>query len=180
MPDDTPNTAGDHLLHVQQLFVRHQQAVQAYVLSIEPDFAEAQDIVQQVFLTVSRKAQTWTAGTDFLSWACTVARYETLHFQRTRARRVRRLDEDVVEMLHAGEVHDETLFQREVAALQRCLDQLAPRARQLVSMRYHSAQMPEEIAPVVGWTVNAVRVALTRTRHALRKCMEQQRSGGPA
>lgn len=180
MPDDAPPAAGDHLLHVQQLFVRHQQAVQAYVLSIEPNFADAQDIVQQVFLTVSRKAMTWTAGTDFLSWACTVARYETLHFQRTRARRVGRLDEDVIELLHAGEVHDETLFQREVAAMQRCLDKLPPRARQLVSMRYHSAQMPEEIAPIVGWTVNSVRVALSRARDALRKCMEQQLSGSEA
>lgn len=174
---DTGSTAPDaHTLHVQQLFVRHQQAVLGYVLSIEPNFADAQDVVQEVFLTISRKAHTWTADTDFLAWVCTVARYETLNFQRTRARRAARLDEDVVALLHAGEVADEAAFQRRVSALQRCLGRLAPRAHELVWMRYHGAQMPEQIAPAVGWTANAVRVALTRARQFLRECLEQQSS----
>jgi DNA-directed RNA polymerase specialized sigma24 family protein len=34
--------------------------------------------------------------------------------------------------------------------------------------------MPEQIAEAVGWTANAVRVALTRARTFLRECMEQQ------
>lgn len=162
------------MLHVQQLFVRHQQAVLSYVLSIEPNLADAQDIVQEVFLTVSKKAATWTAGTNFLPWACTVARYETLTFQRNRARRVARLDEDVIGLLHEGGVMDEQEFQRKTTALQSCLGHLAPRARELMQLRYHAAQMPEQIAPKVGWTVNAVRVALTRARDLLRGCMEQQ------
>jgi len=176
MTDESSTAPDPHTLLVQQLFVRHQQVLLGYVLSIEPNFADAQDIVQEVFLIISRKARTWTAGTDFLGWACTVARYETLNFQRTRARRVERLDEDVVELLHAGGVPDEAGFQRRMAALQRCIGRLAPRARELVWMRYHGAQMPEQIAPTVGWTVNAVRVALTRARQFLRECLEQQSS----
>jgi RNA polymerase sigma-70 factor (ECF subfamily) len=174
MMGDSYHTPDDHTLHVQQLFVRHQQAVLGYVLSIEPRFADAQDIVQEVFLVVSRKAQTWSAGTDFLAWACTVARYETLHFQRTRARRTARLDEDVIELLYAAEAVDESEWQHRVDALRRCLGRLAPRAKELVWRRYHGAQMPEQIATEVGWTVNAVRVALTRARGALRECMEEQ------
>jgi DNA-directed RNA polymerase specialized sigma24 family protein len=34
--------------------------------------------------------------------------------------------------------------------------------------------MPEQIATGIGWTVNAVRVALTRARGMLRECMEKQ------
>ncbi len=172
-PSQTPDP---HTLHVQQLFVRHQQAVLGYVLSIEPNLADAQDIVQEVFLTVSRKASTWREGTNFLPWACTVARYETLMFQRSRARRVGRLDEDVVELLHGEKSFDERQFQGQLDALQTCLGRLAPRARELVLRRYHGAQMPEQIAPVVGWSVNSVRVALTRAREVLRECMEQHPS----
>jgi RNA polymerase sigma-70 factor (ECF subfamily) len=177
MADDAPDTANDRVLHVQQLFVRHQQTVLGYVLSIEPNFADAQDIVQEVFLTVSRKAHTWSAGTDFLAWVCTVARYETLRFQRTRARRAR-LDEDVIELLHAAEVVDESEWQDRVDALRRCLGCLAPRAKELLWRRYHGAQMPVEIAAAIGWTVNAVRVGLTRARNALRECMGKQLKAG--
>jgi len=178
MTGDSTDTLNDHALHVQQLFVRHQQTVLGYVLSIEPNFADAQDIVQEAFLAVSRKAQTWSAGTDFLAWVCTVARYETLHFQRTRARRTGRLDEDVIELLHAGEAVDESEWQRRIDALRRCLGRLAPRAKELVWRRYHGAQLPGEIATAIGWTVNAVRVALTRARNALRECMEKQLNAG--
>ncbi len=178
MTDDSCHTSDDHTLHVQQLFVRHQQAVLGYVLSIEPNFADAEDIVQEVFLAVSRKARTWSAGTAFLAWACTVARYETLHFQRTRGRRTARLDEDVIELLHAAEAVDESQWQHRVEALQRCLDRLAPRAKELVWRRYHRVQMPEQIATGIGWGVNAVRVALTRARGTLRECMERQFKAG--
>ena len=174
MTDNSCHTSDDHALHVQQLFVRHQQAVLGYVLSIEPNFADAQDIVQEVFLAVSRKAQTWSTGTEFFAWVCTVARYETLHFQRTRARRAARLDEDVIELLYSAEAVDEAQWQHRVNVLQRCLDRLAPRAKELVKRRYHGAQMPEQIANGIGWTVNAVRVALTRARGGLRECMEKR------
>ena len=177
MMNEPPSITPDpHTLHVQQLFVRHQQAVLGYVLSIEPNLADAQDIVQDVFLTVSRKAPTWRAGTAFLPWVCTVARYQTLMFQRSRARRSERLDEDVVELLHGERVIDEQEFQTQLAALQICIGRLAPRARELVHRRYHGAQMPEQIAPSVGWSVNSVRVALTRAREVLRECMGRQTS----
>ena len=142
---------------------------------VEPTgWSEAEEIVQEVFLVVSRKAQTWSAGTDFLAWACTVARYETLHFQRTHARRTARLDEDVIELLYATEPVDESAWQHRVEALRRCLGRLAPRAKELVWRRYHGAQMPEQIATGIGWTVNSVRVALTRARGVLRECLEKQ------
>jgi RNA polymerase sigma-70 factor (ECF subfamily) len=178
MANDASDTSNDRVLHVQQLFVRHQQTVLGYVLSIEPNFADAQDIVQEVFLAVSRKAQTWSAGTDFLAWVCTVARYETLHFQRTRGRRAARLDEDVIEFLYADQTVDESEWQHRVDALRRCLGHLAPRAAELVWRRYHGVQMPGEIAAAIGWTVNAVRVALTRARNTLRECMERQLNAG--
>lgn len=161
-------------MHVQTLYVRHQSALLGYVLSIEPSFSDAQDIMQEVFLTLTRKAQTWTQGTDFMAWACTIARYHTLHFQRTRARRVARIDDDVVELLHPATGFDEDAFKHRLATLQGCLGKLAPRAHQLVMLRYHQGQRSEEIATTVGWSVNAVRVALSRARQSLRDCFERR------
>lgn len=164
----------DHALHVQQLFVRNQQAVLGYVLSMEPNFADSQDIVQEVFLVISRKSHLWTAGTNFLAWACTIARYSTLDFQRKRARRVARLDEDVMELLYGGEIPDEATDSHQSSLLQTCLNRLAPKAREMVWLRYHNAEKPEQIADRVGWTSNAVNVALARARTFLRECLEHQ------
>jgi RNA polymerase sigma-70 factor (ECF subfamily) len=170
-----PSTLEPHRLHVQQLFVRHQPALLAYVLSLEPSYADAQDIVQEVFLAVSRKADSWSAGTNFTAWVYAIARFEVLHFQRRRARGGRRLDEEVVELLHATvDLPDVDDFEQRLQILQGCLQQLAPRARELILLRYHQGYKPERIATIVGWSINAVRVALTRARQSLRRCLEKR------
>lgn len=170
--DDVPDPPmTGHNLLVQQLFVRHQAVVLAYVLSLEPNLADAQDIVQEVFLTISRKADTFTAGTNFPAWACTVARYQTLGFQRRRARQACALDEDVINLLEDRQPVDGPLFEEEVSVLKGCLLKLAPRARELIWARYHRQRMPEDIADEIGWSANAVRVALSRARTLLRECL---------
>ena len=174
MTDDMPTEdAFAHTLLVQQLFVRHQEAVLSYVLSLEPNLADAQDILQTVFFTITRKANMWTAGTDFLAWACTIARYDTLHFQRTRARGPAHLAADVMELVHGDDQLDFEEYQRRVAILQQCMDKLAPRARELVMRRYHAGEMPAQVAAAIGWTANAVRVGLSRARRTLRECLDR-------
>lgn len=173
MSNTNPSPHDEHVLRVQRLFVRHQQSLLAYVLSLEPRLEDAQEIVQEVFLTVSQKAPTWTDGTNFLAWACTIARYHTLHARRSRSRRASMLADDVIDLVYPTE-EDSGLLERQMVLLRECLRRLAPRARELIQHRYHANQMPEEIAPAVGWTVNAVRVALTRARDALRDCLRKQ------
>jgi RNA polymerase sigma-70 factor (ECF subfamily) len=169
---DSP-TPSDHTLQVQRLFVQHQQVVLYYVLTIEPNLGDAQDIVQEAFLTVSRKAATYALGTNFPAWACTVARYQALQFQRTRARAAARLDDDVMEMLYGEDGPTPEILGPRTDALKGCLGKLAPKAADLIRRRYHLGEMPEDIAPAVGWTPNSVRVALTRARHTLRACVDR-------
>lgn len=172
--DFAPDLSIDpQLLRVQQLFLQHREALLAYVASIEPNFSDVQDILQEVFLTLSRKSHAWTDGTNFLAWACTVARYETLNFQRKRSRRAARLNEDVVELLYGAEVPNEIGLQQQIATLQTCLGRLAPTARELVIRRYHRAESPTEIASQIGWKPNAVSVALNRARHFLKECSDR-------
>lgn len=168
---EDPIHLDDHTLQVQTLFVQHQQAVMAYVLSIEPQIHDAEEIVQETFVTASRKASTWTVGTNFLAWACAIARFKTLSFQRDRVHRDRRLAKDVVELLAEHSEEDFSVFQGRVSALRGCLKKLAPKAHELINLRYHAGLMPEQIAGEIDWTVNSVRVALTRARKTLKECL---------
>lgn len=163
----------NHTLRVQQLFMVHQQALLAYLLSIVPRLPDAQDLLQEVFLVVSRKAGAWCEGTDFLPWVCAIARYEALHLARSNKRGVIPLDADVIELLHTEQPRISEL-ESQIDRLKECLKRLSPRARELVMLRYHAAQMPEAIAVSMNWSVGAVRVALTRAKQALRECIEER------
>lgn len=173
-PDSVPAPDADaaaHTLRVQQLFVASQGNVLAFILSLQPKFAEAEDILQETFLVISRKADSFTPGTNFLAWACTVARFKVLEFRRRQATQAAQISDAAVESL-CGELPDGAFFEHRLGALRECLHRLAPRARELIWLRYQGACEPEEIARKMAWTPGSVRVALTRARGVLRQCVD--------
>lgn len=159
-------------VRVQQLFVKHQLSIRAFILSLEPNFTDAEDLLQEVFLVITRKAGQFQEGTNFFAWACTIARFKLLESMRRRSRS-QDLSEEVVEALCAVDP-EEHFDDARLAALQHCLDQLAPKARQMMYLRYYGEHSPTEIARLVSWTPNAVRVALSRARTVLQDCLEHR------
>jgi RNA polymerase sigma-70 factor (ECF subfamily) len=162
-----------HVLRVQQLFVTNQGNLLAFILSLQPGFTEAEDILQETFLVISQKADTFSIGTNFLAWACTIARFKVLEFRRRQNQQAARISDEAIESLCA-ELPKEDFFDTRLGALRDCLHRLAPRAREMIWLRYQGAREPEEIAKHVAWTPGAVRVALTRARGVLRACVESK------
>lgn len=176
-PDQPPNggeagALSEKTMRIQQLFVKHQLGLRAFILSLEPNFTDAEDLLQEVFLVITRKANDFQEGTNFFAWACTIARYKLLELLRRRARS-QVLSEEVIEALCAVEP-EEQFDETRVAILQHCLEQLAPKARQMMFLRYYGEHSPSQIALLVSWTPNAVRVALSRARTVLQQCLERR------
>jgi RNA polymerase sigma-70 factor (ECF subfamily) len=157
-----------HLSEVQQLFLEHQPALRSYVLSIVRDFALTQDVVQETFLAVTRKAGGFDLSTHFLAWACVIARFEALAAMRRLNRPV--LGAETLELLSASEA----AVPRDYRAdwLGRCLGRLTPTIQRMMRLRYEDALKAGEVAKLIGWTPNAVCVATSRARTELRKCIE--------
>jgi len=162
----------DKTMRVQQLFVKHQLALRAFILSLEPNFTDAEDLLQEVFLVVTRKANEFQEGTNFFAWGCTIARFKLMELLRRRAKS-QALSEEVIEALCAVEPEHQFEDSR-LAILQGCLEQLAPKARQMMYLRYYGEHSPAQIARLVSWTPNAVRVALSRARTVLQECLERK------
>jgi len=156
-------------LRVQQHFVRHQPALKAFVLALAPGFADAEDVLQEAFLTITAKAAKYEEGTSFFAWACAIVRFKLLEHQR-RGRRTTGLSAEVLAALEAS-APPVTFFEGRLALLEDCLDRLPERAREIVRLRYHGEHGAAEIARLLSWTPNSVSVALSRAREALRICM---------
>ena len=115
---------------VQLLFVRHENSIRAFVRALQPSLADADDVLQETFLTVSRKASTFELGTNFVAWACSIARLKVLENFRQK-KRSNLLSEAAISALAADAPAAETLTERE-DALEKCLGKLAPKARDLL------------------------------------------------
>lgn len=166
------NEAPDATEAVQLLFVRHENSIRAFVRALQPSLADADDVMQETFLTVSRKASNFEPGTHFVAWACAIARLKVLENFRQR-KRANVLSEAAIIALTEDAPSPESMSERE-GALERCLEQLAPKARDLLWRRYSRRQSSTEMAAAAGMTSTAVRVALTKARKALRDCINTQ------
>ena len=162
-----------NLTHVQENFVRHILPLRGFLHGLVPDRQMVDDLVQETFLTACAKADSYEPGTNFRAWLYTIARYKMLTATRRAARHPQALAHDVIELLADDHVEDPRLPER-VAALDGCVNKLARSARQAVVRRYRDNQGPTEIAAAMGWSVNALNVALSRARNFLRSCVEQR------
>lgn len=167
-----PSTSDAQTLLVQKLFVEHFAVVRGFVLALLPDFARAEDVVQETFLTVTRKAAEFQPGTEFPKWACAIARYKVLEARRAAGRAGCELSE---EMLHTlAECPAATRDEVRLDLLKQCLDGLAPQTRRAVDLRYQEDRSPAQIAAVFGWTAESAYSILSRARTFLRDCIERQ------
>ncbi len=155
------------------LFLRHAQAIRGFIVCLAAgDQGLADDVFQEVFLVVSRRAQDFRPDGDFTAWVRGIARNKLLAVLRQRSRGFA-FSQEVQELL-AAEAPADDEWDRHHKALNTCLESLAPRARELATLRYAEGLVPTAIAEQVSWTVNAVNVTLSRVRRQLRECCERR------
>jgi len=174
MRHSTP--ANEQLALVQGLFVQHLPALRGFVLSLVGGFDLVDDVIQETFLTVNAKAGEFRRGTNFRAWVWTIARFKVLQSLEARANRDQCLSAEVIDALCAHESAEEWHTEEQLRLLAGCMNELAPKARRAVELRYQHAHRPPEIARLMGWTVDAVHVALSRARVCLRDCMTRRMS----
>jgi RNA polymerase sigma-70 factor (ECF subfamily) len=169
----------DHQEAVQGLFLKHAGVLQGFITGLVPDLALAEDVYQETFLTASRLAEDFKLGTNFLSWARSIAVLKVHEGFRSRKAGIRPLDPKVIELLASAEVETSEMWTRRRDSLADCLRKLPPRARQLVELRYAATPLsPAEIGRKLSWSSHSVDVGLSRARRWLQDCTRRALSAG--
>lgn len=157
--------------HVHTLFIKYSPRIRGFILSILPDMGRADDVLQETFLTASSKANEFVVGTNFVAWACSIARYKVLEECR-QTQKAGMLSAEVIEAVcSARSAAFPDNRDDQLGALQECLMSLSPHARRAVELRYARAHSAAEIADLLDWSTESVYVVLSRARCALLKCV---------
>jgi len=172
-----PSSAGHSasgVAAVHGLFLQHTDLIRGFIRGLLPDATLSDDVLQETFLTVTRKAAEYQPGTSFPKWVCAIARYKVLEARRAARRGALLLSPEAIESLAAA---DEALEpDPRIDDLEACVADLAPSMRRVIELRYQRNHSPSEIAGIIGWKVEAVYVALSRAKRSLREMMDA-RSG---
>lgn len=167
----------------------HLAAVAKFALSLTHDEPDADDLVQETFLSAYRAWEQYAPGTECRAWLFTICRHAWIRARKREEREVAYEDADLEALaaaaVHAGAVQSGLgdLFERYdiQRALARALEELPAAFREVVVLVDLEDQSYEDAARVLGIPKGTVRSRLFRARRLLQEqLIEHARDAGLA
>ena len=162
-------------LEFLKLFVRHQQEIYAYILTLVPHVHDADDLFQDGMVVMWQKFDQFEPGTNFAAWGVQIMRFQILDYRRNMARNKQILMEDsLFETLinHLPTIQDEAAAR--IEALRKCLTLLDDRAKRIIKMRYERNIPVEKIALYLKLSRRHVYHVLGQINNMLLRCMRRK------
>jgi len=157
----------------EQVFVdlvrAHQAALWRYLRFLGCHESQADDLVQETFLTVWQKPFEDRGAAAARGYLRRVAR--NLFLTAVRRRRARPVFQDLDAADAAWCEHDADDGAGYRAALAACLETLSDRVRRALDLFYAEGEGRSRIAEALGMTVDGVKTLMRRARETLRDCI---------
>lgn len=158
----------------QMLYAATSAKLYGVALRILHDRAEADDVLQEVFLRIWKNADRYVAtGLSPMTWLITIAR--NLAIDRIRARRRPAEDVDVAAELPDGAPGPEAavIAAGEAARISACLAELPAERAAAITGAYLDGVTYQDLATRFGVPLNTIRTWLRRSLMRLRECLDR-------
>ncbi|MBN1672633.1 MAG: sigma-70 family RNA polymerase sigma factor [Kiritimatiellae bacterium] len=155
---------------------KYQPALVSYAFAMLRDWELAKDAVQDAYLVVMKKWQEYRPGTNVYSWARRIVHFKVMETLRARKAEIPVEEEALEDLVHevVQQQMDEGMAERQILmrkALEKCMFQLQQGGVKLLSGFYAERKSCDVLAKIHRRSVEAVRMALSRLRDRLRKCV---------
>jgi RNA polymerase sigma-70 factor (ECF subfamily) len=158
-----------------RLFLQNERRLYAYILTLLPNRADADDVLQEASLVMWDKFDAAHPPADFAAWGCRIAYFKVLDFCKKRQRSRVCFSQALLERLADTAVEQSAALQLDERreALNGCIEKLSARDRALLGWRFAEGATTQSTAARVGRSVDAVYKALARIRQDLFDCVSR-------
>jgi RNA polymerase sigma-70 factor (ECF subfamily) len=151
----------------QLLLEKYNRKVYWQVRRIVIDHDDANDVVQNTFIKVWEKLESFREDSQFYTWLFRIATNEALAFlQKKRSARnisMEEMQEELSNKIEAGSYFDGNKTER---ILQQAILTLPEKQRLVFNMKYYDNLKYEEIEAILGTSVGALKASY---HHAVKK-----------
>jgi len=174
--DDVAETRHGDPDAYQRLVQRHQAHVGRILWRFSRDRRVHEELVQDVFVEAYLSLDTYHGKAPFEHWLARIATRVGYRYWKEKARR-RKFEpfrvEDWDQVTGGDDVLETLEPERAAALLHGLLEQLPPRDRLVLTLRYLEECDVAETARRTGWSKAMVKVQTLRARNKMRKLIEQ-------
>lgn len=162
------------------LLARHDASIRRFVRSLLPSPEFVDDVVQDTALECWKKFADFqpqseqNSQQEFIRWACVIARFKVLSWQRNQQRDRLVFTQGVVERLAAAAMDSIGQHQQQRNAVEQCLQSLPEHQQHLVLSVYSPGQSVASIAADTGQSARRLYSNLNAIRKQLLNCVLQK------
>ena len=174
MPAASPPCGDEETERYLDLLGRHKGRLFGLILSLVPNWADAEDMAQDLKIRLWRQFGDYDATKDFGVWARTIVYYQVLAYRKKRSRHNRRISSALPGDDRRDFAASSADLDAELQALNDCFEKLPESNRRLLIMRYSAgSRTAHDIAAELGRSYESTRKAILRTRLSLADCIEE-------
>jgi RNA polymerase sigma-70 factor, ECF subfamily len=155
---------------IEMLYDRYSALAYTLAFRVLNDAGAAEDVVQEAFLSVWRRASTYRSDRGSLrTWLCSIVHHRALDRLRGRAGRARQdlaLEHAPFEVTSVSDTWDQVVEVLEREQLKTALSELSIEQRETIELAYYGGYSQTEISDLMQVPLGTVK---GRTRLALRK-----------
>lgn len=175
MNPDPQDTWGPTPEFVQRL-TASQSAMYAFIVSLLGGTNDADDVLQETNIKLCRRWSQYDFDQPFLRWAFAFARFEVMAYRKTMQRSKLFLDNELVKIMADELAESADMSDSRLRFLERCLQRLDPKQRELILARYDRGEAVRDIATRLSRPENAVAALFYRLRKMLADCIQSTSS----
>jgi RNA polymerase sigma-70 factor (ECF subfamily) len=152
---------------MEMLYARHHVRVYRFILRLVQNAANAEDLTNDVFLEIWKRADRFERRSQASTWILSIARYKAISALRRRT--VDQVDDAVLADIPDSADDAELVLENQgkATALQQCLTQLSPAHREVIDLVYYHGRSIAEVAAITGATLNTVKTRMFHARKRL-------------
>jgi RNA polymerase sigma-70 factor, ECF subfamily len=157
---------------VRLLFMRHHARVYRFAVRQTGSENMADDIANEVFLEVWRKAPAFEFRSQVSTWLLGIARFKILSARRKR--REDEMDEGEAERIADGSDTPEVVTMKldKAAALRQCIGSLSDDHRAVIDLAYYHGRTVTEIGEILSIPVATVKTRMFYARSKLGEALK--------
>ena len=157
----------------------YQGQLTAYAYVVLQDWALAEDVIQDLFVTVTVKWESFDQQKALYPWLKRIARNRAIDIIRSRSREFYCQGQILLDLVDLS--FDEGDAQRSLegrrlmtSTLRTCIDGLNQLGKDLIRAFYSEGKNCASIASELDRSENSIYISLTRIRQKLRKCTDEK------
>ncbi len=158
-----------------EIYKLYYKAMYNTSLRLVNDSMEAEDVMQEAFLSAFRNIDTFREEVSFGAWLKKIVVNRSLDALKKRRMDLTPLDDQRINIVDEGSPIDFDEVVQKVAEVKQVIDEMPENYRILITLHLIEGYDHDEIGEILGMTNAAVRTGYSRARKKLQEMLNQKK-----